>query len=402
MRYGYTESSRFYSFSIAEPKGDYKKSVANEQSVNSSNDTGAQRTDSDGAWKYALEVMLFEFLQLFMPKMYELIDTSVKPESKETELKGLLPDSKPKQRIVDKLVKVKYKNGKSAFLLIHIEIESKANTYSQQNNFAARMYEYYTMLSSKFINQEIVNIGVLINSQGPAFNKSGLLNNKTLDPNASKTYFPAFERKNENNKKFGSSVLKAELSVQHQSFLVHEQSHPSGQMLAFKFPVIHLAKWAEREDELKVLAYKNPFAIMVLYQLIALKYKNKNKRLNAKVQIMRLGNQYGYSREMMGILLYLIDWVITLPEDLQDEYYEEVKKMETEAKERFVSIYEIMGKKEGLAEGQVNILLKQMSHKFNNIPDAIVDRVKSASLDQIEAWSINFINAQTIDEVFGD
>ena len=44
-----------------------------------------QRADTDGAWKHALEILFFEFLQLFIPDIYDLIDQSTEPESKETE-----------------------------------------------------------------------------------------------------------------------------------------------------------------------------------------------------------------------------------------------------------------------------------------------------------------------------
>lgn len=409
MRYELYNTQRrrfsFNNFKVCQPKDKdgYKSDILTESDV-----IASSRIDSDGAWKYALETMFFEFLQLFFPDLYALLDTSFKPESKETELKELLLGLKSKQRIVDKLVRVKYKNGKSAFLMIHIEIESKANTYNQQQLFAARMYEYYTMLSSKFKNQDIVNIGVLINSHGLAMSKSESLTGNHLCANSLRSVLLNTDQTN--IEYMQNNMDNHKQSKSHQDFLVHKQSHPSGQELSFKFPVIHLAQWLGREDELKILAYKNPFAIMVLYQLIVLKYKNKNKRLNAKVQIMRLGNQYGYSREMMAILLYLIDWVITLPIDLQREYYKEVRKMEDEVKDRFVSIYEIIGKEEGLAEGleqgqtqgQVSMLLKLLAHKFNNVPDVVVERIKSASLDQIQTWSLNLINAQTIDEVFGD
>lgn len=127
-------------------------------------------TDTDGSWKHALDIMLFEFLQLFLPKIYNQIDVSVQPESKDTELRELLLNIRPQKRIVDKLVKAKLKNGKDTYLMIHIEVQSKARTHKQQQAFAKRMYEYRKLLESKYKDQPIDNIGVLINSAGNVLN----------------------------------------------------------------------------------------------------------------------------------------------------------------------------------------------------------------------------------------
>ena len=174
------------------------------------------------------------------------------------------------------------------------------------------------------------------------------------------------------------------------------------QQTTFRFPVIHLAKWLEQEDKLKALAHSNAFAIIVLYQLVALKHPTKRIRKNAKIELITLTRKYNYTNKLLRELIYLIDMMIALPENLNIDFYNEVKTMEAEVKERFVSIFERMAKREGRAEGQVNILLNQMGYKFNNIPETVINRIKSANLEQINVWSLNLLNAQTIDEVFGD
>lgn len=164
-----------------------------------------------------------------------------------------------------------------------------------------------------------------------------------------------------------------------------------------------------REDDLMDLAHSNPFAIIVLYQMLALKHHNLSQRKKAKLQtikILQLERRFKYSKDLLNDLTRIMDRLIYLPQDLNNEFYKEVKNMETTTEPRLISIFDVMARKEGLEEGleqgQVNMLLKLLAHKFNSVPDAVIKRIKSANLEQIEAWSLNFVNAQTIDEVFND
>ncbi|MEO5348014.1 MAG: DUF4351 domain-containing protein [Magnetococcus sp. YQC-9] len=56
----------------------------------------------------------------------------------------------------------------------------------------------------------------------------------------------------------------------------------------------------------------------------------------------------------------------------------------------------------GLQDGKTDTLLKQMRRKFGQTPDWVAEKVQAASLEQIEAWSDNFVFANSVDEVFGD
>ncbi|MEO5347701.1 MAG: DUF4351 domain-containing protein [Magnetococcus sp. YQC-9] len=43
-----------------------------------------------------------------------------------------------------------------------------------------------------------------------------------------------------------------------------------------------------------------------------------------------------------------------------------------------------------------------MRRKFGQTPDWVAEKVKAASLEQIEAWSENVLFANSMDEVFVD
>lgn len=60
------------------------------------------------------------------------------------------------------------------------------------------------------------------------------------------------------------------------------------------------------------------------------------------------------------------------------------------------------GRQEGLKEGQASILHSLLNRKFGPLPDSIQQRLKSATSDQLEAWSLNLLDAESLNEVFGD
>jgi len=58
------------------------------------------------------------------------------------------------------------------------------------------------------------------------------------------------------------------------------------------------------------------------------------------------------------------------------------------------------GRVEGLHDGQAALLQRQLTRKFGPLPAEVVQRIESADLKQIETWSLNFVDAHTLDDVF--
>ncbi|MEO5347970.1 MAG: Rpn family recombination-promoting nuclease/putative transposase [Magnetococcus sp. YQC-9] len=59
-------------------------------------------------------------------------------------------------------------------------------------------------------------------------------------------------------------------------------------------------------------------------------------------------------------------------------------------------------RQDGLHDGKADTLLKLTRRKFGQTPDWVAEKVKAASLEQIEAWSENVLFANSVDEVFVD
>ena len=88
--------------------------------------SGQPMNDYDGAWKAALDVYLQEFLELCFPAIHAAIDWTRPYRFLETELQRASSAAYRGRRTVDKLVEVWGRDGVAAWVLIHIEIQSRA------------------------------------------------------------------------------------------------------------------------------------------------------------------------------------------------------------------------------------------------------------------------------------
>lgn len=58
------------------------------------------------------------------------------------------------------------------------------------------------------------------------------------------------------------------------------------------------------------------------------------------------------------------------------------------------------GHQEGMQAGQAALLERQLIRKFGPLPDTLVQRIKQGSASELETWSLNFVDANSLDQVF--
>jgi hypothetical protein len=56
---------------------------------------------------------------------------------------------------------------------------------------------------------------------------------------------------------------------------------------------------------------------------------------------------------------------------------------------------------EGRAEHAARLLVRLLTRKFGQVPDAVRERIDTASLEQLEIWSDRVLDAPTLDELLG-
>ncbi len=254
----------------------------------------------DTPWKQALEQYFEPFLVFFFPTAHAVIDWNYIPESLDKELQQLMPDAEVGKRIADKLFKVWRQGGEEAWVLVHVEVQSQ-----EESGFAERMYVYNYRCFDRY-RKPVISLAVLGDEQA--------------------SWRPS---------SYGYALGGCELSL--------------------RFPVAKLldydTQWQVLEESL------NPFAIVVMAHLKTKATHNKpQERKQWKWSLVRRLFERGYSREDVVQLFRLIDWMMVLPQELQQEFKEELSRYQEENQMPLLSRIELDAKLETLREDVITIL----------------------------------------------
>lgn len=224
----------------------------------------------DEIWKRIINKLFKEFVNFFMPDLYNDIDFNYGYTFLDKEFSKITAKSKTKNREVDKLVEVKLKNGEDRLILIHIEVQD-----SQDTDFAFRMYQYQYRIFDKF-NKDVVAMAIFTDK--------------------SKTYKPD---------SFKKSLYGTEIIYKFNTYKVLDQN----------------------EEELK--SSNNPFALIILTSLYQIKAKkDDNKKYNFKIQLIKILLDKGYNKQDIRDLFEFIDILINIDDlALKETFYSEVDKM---------------------------------------------------------------------------
>jgi hypothetical protein len=328
----------------------------------------ASSDDHDSPWKEALELYFSEAMALLAPDLHALIDWLVPVEFLDKELQAVLRVSAPAQgrRHADKLVRVRLLGGTDALLLVHVEVQGRLSSPQALQVFGWRMLEYSVLFRQRerrrgktLLPPQVYSLGILINQP----TRSG-----DMPPTSTLTY--------------------------RNDFLTQETR--------FTFPIVELESWRSRWDELDALALTNPFAVVIMAQLQAAGHPDKATRLAPLLDLTRRLYGYGYTRDRIGALLRLVESMVRLPTTLETDYFLAARQLEQEHEMSYVTIAERMYTQQGRVEGQADLLLRQIQRRFGSVPDGIQQRVHSAQVHDLESWSLNILDAATLDDVFRD
>lgn len=247
--------------------------------------------------------------------------------------------------------------GAEIWLLIHIEVQDRADA-----QFQARMFQYYYRVYDRYGEVEIVSLAVVTNERPDA-----------------------------------------DLGVYRREW--------EGYGLRFRFRVRGLRDW--REEELVARAATNPFAVVALAQLAAHRGWSNPGRKARKREIIELLYRYRYEREDVLNLLRFIDWLIRLPRALELELRDELRALEEETSMAYVMSIERLAREEGWEEGreegreegekrsEAKALLRLVQTKWGPAEPTVVARIEAAEAAQLEQWLERILTAKSPDELFG-
>ena len=183
-----------------------------------------------------------------------------------------------------------------AWVLIHIEVQSQ-----EESDFAQRMFVYHYRIYDRY-KRTVVSLAVL-----------------------------GDERKNWKPNQFGYQLWGCEL--------------------AFKFPVVKLVDYSEQWSELETS--RNPFATVVMAHLLAIETRDaRSERKKSKLTLITRLYDQGYSRADIINLFWFIDWVMSLPEELENEFWQELQQLEESRRMRYITSVERIGIEKGRQQGR--------------------------------------------------
>jgi len=253
------------------------------------------KSDFDSPWKEILDRYFKDFMAFFFPRAFREIDWARGYAFLDKELQRVIRDAEIGRRLVDKLVKVWKKDGSEAWVLIHIEIQGQKDP-----EFARRMYVYNYRLFDRY-DRHVASLAVLADE----------------------------------------NIEWRPVSYGYKLWGSHAR---------LEFPVVKLMDYVDRWDALDQT--KNPFGVIVMAHLKALETRHDfESRLNWKLNLAKRLYGQGFGRQDIIELFRFIDWVMVLPEGLENRFSEQLMKYEEEKKMPYVTSIEKIGIRKGFQEG---------------------------------------------------
>ncbi|MBF1990830.1 transposase [Fischerella thermalis] len=290
-----------------------------------------QRTEYDNPWKEIIEDFFPNFLEFFFPTAHAVIDWTKPYEFLDTELQQLEPDAEVGKRLVDKVAKVYLLNGEEAWVLTHIEVQSQ-----YEKDFPTRIYIYNYRLFDRH-KKRVISLAVLADEE------------RNWRPN------------------------KYEYSL-------------GGCSVSLEFPIVKLLDYEAQWQTLEQTT--NPFGIVVMAHLRT-KATNQNpeSRLDWKLRLVRMLFEKGYDREEIIRLFRFIDWIMSLPEELANNFKTELRNDEEAGRMRYVTSIERLAKQEGREEGREEgrvetareSIVEVLEVRFGEIPNPILEKINGIS-----------------------
>jgi len=274
------------------------------------------------------------------------------------ELQQIVPESEVGKRTVDKLVRVWRNDGEESWVLIHIEIQATRN-----HDFAERMYIYNNRIFDRY-RRRVVSMAVLAD--------------RSVRWNPTQFAYQLW----------GCEVL-------------------------LRFPTAKLLDWLPHIAELETST--SIFGVVTLTHLRALMTReNTHQRFDVKLQLARSLYQRDYTRQQIIDLLRFINWIITLPAEMNHQFWITHQAFEQENKMPYMMEFEKeahqRGYKEGLAKAKElyaetgvhslhAAIIDLLRTRFGSVPRVLRSRIKAiASPNELQSLLLTSVKVHSLQE----
>ncbi len=308
--------------------------------------------DYDSPWKDAVERYFPEFIDFYFPDASQQINWARGHEFLDQELRAVVQDAELGKRFVDKLAKVALQDGSERWVYVHLEVQGNA-----QAEFAERMFVYHYRLYDRY-RQPVASLALLADTT-PHWRPG----------------------------QFGYRLL--------------------GCSIQLGFPTAKLLDYATHQDAL--YAHPNPFALVTLAHLLTQSTRqDMHARFAAKWKLVQLLYRRGWDKQQVIDLFSVLDWMMRLPEQLKRSLWHNIEVLEEQEKMRYVTSVEQIGIEKGMlqgltqgrAEGEAYALRRLLQKRFGPLPEDVLTRLHTASVDELEHWLDQALDAESLAGVF--
>ena len=292
------------------------------------------RETFDDPWKQIVTALFEQFVAFFAADLWTEIDWQRPPEFLDKELRRVAKGLGRRRVTADFLARVWLKDGGDLWLLAHIELQAQ-----RDDTLPERMFRY-NFRAYDLHSRPVFSLAIL------------------ADGDAS--WRPD---------RFGYEVSRTRVGI--------------------SYPVVKLLDYSERQQELQ--GSDNPFALAVLAHLKTLETRgDAQARLNWKVRLVRLLYARQWQRREIEELFQFLDWIMSLPEELEDRFETEWQHIEREttmtqtmppilrrAQERGERVGEQRGIEIGEQRAKRETLMRLLEQRFGAIPAEIRARMEA-------------------------
>jgi hypothetical protein len=277
------------------------------------------RDEYDNPWKEAISIYFQPFIELLFPDVNAIVDWTRDYEFLDTVLQQVTRDDEIGERTADKLVKVWLKDGTETWILIHVEVQSQ-----YQANFGERMYIYNSRIFGVY-QQKVLSLAVLADD--------------------SPTWYPT----------------QFEYNI-------------GGCQVLLKFVVTKLLDYQQQWNALEQSL--NPFSAIIMAHLKTQGTRQKPEdRLQWKLRIIKGLYQQGYSRDDIRELFRLIDWLMALPQPLDNTFEREIQRFEEETKMPYVTSIERVGIQKAIINTCREDIIDILDIRFEIVPSILREMI---------------------------
>ncbi|HEX5345383.1 MAG TPA: transposase [Duganella sp.] len=324
----------------------------------------------DLPWKAAVVHAFHPFMDFYFPDFSARVDWRQRPRFRDKELAGSGIGATADVMAADLVVEVVLRGARQRKMLVHIEIQA------QRDPALARRVHDYNYRIGKACGVPVVSFVLLADA----------------DPN----WRPGRFRQRMEGRTFAFTTAK-----------LLDYAADGGALEASHDPVAWLTLAHRRTQQT---------------------HHDPDKRYAAKLHLTRLLFKHRWKPRRIIVLFNAINWMMTLPEPLEQRFQRAILRLEKEHEMRLLNPLEQLvvndhikkvearglkqgrkegrqeGRQEGLEQGRVEggaaVLERVLMQRFGPLPQTVRLKLAKASAGQLEAWADALASAQSLKQVF--